>query len=75
MDLEFYTTDELIEELTKRTTFAGIVIRSEIEPKSERITVHQNWDVTYSAALSEKQIAGLLEDAVGHFHHLAEGEE
>lgn len=75
MDLDFYTTDELIDELTRRTTFAGIVIRSTIEPKSEKIVVHQNWDITYSNAFSEKQVAELLEDVVGHFHHLAEGEE
>ncbi|MFY4731150.1 hypothetical protein [Nitrospira sp. BLG_2] len=75
MDLELYSTDELIDEITKRTSFVGIVIRSTVEPKLEKIVIHQNWDITYSNAFSEKQVAELLEDVVDHFHHLAEGEE
>lgn len=75
MELEFCTTEELVDELTKRTTFAGIVIRSENEARGSEIAIHQNWDITYSNGFSNKQVAELLEDAVGHFHQLAEGED
>jgi hypothetical protein len=75
MDIELCTTAELIEELGKRTTFAGVVIRSEKEAKNcDEVTIHQNWDITYSK-LSNEQVANLLEDAVAHFRQLAEAEE
>ena len=74
MDISFYTTTELIDELTKRSTFAGIVIHSEKEPRSE-ITIHQNWNITYSNGFSNQQVAGLMEDVVAHFRQLAETEE
>jgi len=34
MSIEFYTSDELVEELMKRKTFLGIIIRSEQEMTS-----------------------------------------
>lgn len=74
MDLEFFTTAELIDELAKRTTFAGIIIHSEKEAKNcNAVTIHQNWDITYSK-LTNQQVAELLEDAVAHFRQLAEAE-
>lgn len=74
MDVEFYTSSELIDELAKRSTFAGIVIRSEQEVKNnETPTIHQNWDITY-AKLTAQQVCELLQDAVEHFRQLAEAE-
>lgn len=74
MDVELCTTNELIDELGKRTTFAGIIIHSGKEAKNcNTVTIHQNWDITYSK-LSNQQVAELLEDAVAHFRELAEAE-
>lgn len=75
MDIELFTTDELIEELTRRSSFAGIVIRSTVEPKGGPIVVHQNWDITYSNEFSNSQVADIFEDAVDHFRQLADTEE
>jgi hypothetical protein len=74
MDVSFYATTELIDELTKRSTFAGIVIYSEKESRGE-ITVHQNWNIAYSNGFANQQVANLLEDVVVHFRQLAEMEE
>ena len=75
MDIEFCTTEELVDEFAKRITFAGIIIRSEKEAKNcEAVTIHQNWDITYSK-LSNQQVAELLEDAVEHFRELAATED
>lgn len=71
MDLSFYTSNELIEELAKRATFAGIIIHSQNEVKNSEVTIHQNWDITY-CKLSEQQVADLLQDTVIHFQELAE---
>lgn len=71
-DISLCTSTELIEELAKRSTFAGIVIRSEKEVKGE-FTVHKNWDITY-CQLTAKQVHEILQDAVEHFRQLAETE-
>lgn len=74
MELEFCTTEELVDEIAKRTTFAGIILRSHKEAKNcSEVTIHQNWDITYSR-LSAQQVADLLEDAVAHFRQLAEAD-
>jgi hypothetical protein len=73
MELEFYTTEELVDEIAKRTTFAGIILRSHKEVKNCSVTIHQNWDITYSK-LTNQQVADLLEDAVAHFQQLAESD-
>ena len=71
-DISLYTSTELIEELAKRSTFAGVLIQSDKEIKGE-VTIHQNWDITY-CQLSAKQVYELLQDAVEHFRQLAETE-
>jgi hypothetical protein len=74
-DLAFYTSAQLVEELTDRSTFAGIVIRSDKEIKSETGgIVDRNWDITY-CKLSARQVCELLQDAVEHFKELAATEE
>ena len=71
-ELALYTSTELIDELAKRATFAGIIIRSDKELKTH-LTLHQNWDITYSK-LSAAQVHELLQDTVEHFRQLAETE-
>ncbi len=73
MDIELFTNEELITELTRRITFAGIVISSEHEAKG-KIVIHQNWNIQYSNGFKESQVAELLEDCVTHFRELAENE-
>lgn len=74
MDIDFYTSSELIDEVAKRSTFAGIVIRSEKEVKNcESPMIYQNWDITY-AKLTAQQACELLQDTVEHFRQLAEAE-
>lgn len=73
MDLAFYTNEQLIDELTRRTTFAGIVISSEKDVKG-KIVMHHNWNIQYSNGFKESQVAELFEDCVTHFHKLAENE-
>lgn len=73
MSISFYTTEELIKELTNRTTFAGIVIQSDKEVRSRQHMMHENWDITYSN-LTALQVHDLLIDTVEHFKQLAETE-
>lgn len=71
-ELETATSVSLIEELTNRSTFTGIVVRS-MQEKSGKKTIHKNWDITYNQ-LTASQVAEILEDAVAHFRKLAEAE-
>jgi len=74
VEIDFCTSAELVDELSKRSTFAGVVFRSENEVRTnENLTIYQKWDITY-AKLSAKQVCELLEDAVKHFRQLAENE-
>jgi len=50
--LETYTSEELIRELTSRTTFVGIVIQSETEAKG--ITEHKKWNMSSGGNMSVK---------------------
>ncbi len=72
-DLEYFTSVELIEELAKRNTFAGIIIRS-IEEVKGPYTINKNWDITY-VQLTTHQAHDVLQDATEHFKQLAETEE
>jgi hypothetical protein len=49
MDIEFATTEELISELTSRTTFVGMVIYSAVENRSPE-TVHNNFQIKTNIA-------------------------
>ena len=60
MSLEFATNDELIKELMKRTTFAGVVVCSRKEKRDNE--VHDNWDVYSSLNLGQTKI--ILEHAL-----------
>jgi len=60
MGLEFATNHELIDELMNRTTFAGVVVCSRKERKSDE--VHDNWNVYTS--LNVEQTKLILENAL-----------
>lgn len=70
-DLEYYSTKELIEEISKRHTFAGVILHSFKEARTNQNLVHEGWDITYSN-LTEEQVSELLSDAVKHFKQLAQ---
>lgn len=69
MSIQFYTSEELIEELTKRNTFVGLIIKSTQEQKNYP-SLHQNWDITFSK-LTTKQVYELMNDITTHFQQLA----
>ena len=60
MELEFASNEQLIKELMKRQTFAGVVVCSRKERKDRE--VHDNWDV-YSC-LNVEQTKLILEHAL-----------
>jgi len=60
LGLDFATNQELVNELINRTTFAGIVVCSRKERKSDE--VHDNWNV-YSS-LNVEQTKLILENAL-----------
>jgi len=55
MDLEFCTNEELILELTKRATFAGLIVCSSKEKKDNEI-VHDDWGIYSSLNLEQTKI-------------------
>lgn len=69
--LEFYTNQELIDELYKRQTFTGIIIASDKEGKCN--TLHENWEISY-CNLSEKQVFDIMQENIHHFEKLYEEE-
>lgn len=74
-ELTFSTSKELVEELTTRSTFAGIVIHSDKEIRSDvGELIDKNWDITYSR-LTARQVYDILKDAAEHFNELAIEEE
>lgn len=58
MSLELASTEELIEELHKRTTFVGIIVRSNAEHRAEGQS-HKDFTV-YDATGSPKNLERLL---------------
>lgn len=61
MSLEFATTQELIDELMKRTTFAGLVLCSSTEHKHDR-QVHS--DLRLYTTADEESTVQILERAI-----------
>lgn len=71
--LEFFTCEELIEELAKRQTFAGIIFKSNKELKNNTDLSNQIWEITY-CNLTEEESADLLRDSVNHFENMLKEE-
>lgn len=61
-DLELYSSEELIQELLSRTTFVGIVIRSEKEAKG--VSGHRSFRVYSSNNLNTDQTLTILSGLV-----------
>jgi hypothetical protein len=68
-DLELYTSEELIQELLSRTTFVGILIRSEKEAKG--VSGHRSFRVDPSDNLNQEQMLTILDGLVGHLKEAA----
>ena len=67
MDLEFYTNEELIEELVKRTNFLGTIIFSEKEYlNNDWGKEKRNFKVKFNTNLTNKQVGKLLEHIAQH---------
>lgn len=62
-DLELYTSEELIQELLGRTTFVGVLIRSEKEAKG--ISGHRSFRVDSTPNLNDDQTFNILDGLVG----------
>lgn len=62
MDLQFYTTTELIDEILKRETFCGVIIKSSKERLSEQ-QIHDNFEVFTS--LDEETTIQLIDQVKG----------
>jgi hypothetical protein len=73
-DLDYFSTKELIQELSKRHTFAGVVFHSNKEAKTNQNLVHEGWDIIY-CNLTEIQVSELMEVAADHFKQLADNQE
>lgn len=59
--LEYHTSEELVAELMRRNTFAGIVIRSTEEVKKD-INLLQGWQVSWKG-INLEQLSILLKAA------------
>lgn len=69
-ELSFYTTEDLVNELRGRATFAGIIFTSDGDVLNNMIK-HDNWHIFYPG-LTEEQVHDILVDAVEHFKGLME---
>jgi hypothetical protein len=63
-DLELFSTQELIDELVRRTTFQGVIIHSRDEAKDQAWSGERIFHVHLNANLGTEE-AGRLLDVVG----------
>jgi len=70
-DLELYSSQELIDELLRRTTFQGVIVHARDEAKSPNWTGERIFSVRLNANLSREE-AGRLLDVVSQ--HIAGGD-
>ncbi|MBX6315015.1 MAG: hypothetical protein IRY99_19190 [Isosphaeraceae bacterium] len=59
-DLELYSTQELIDELLRRTTFQGVIVRSRDEAKNREWSGERVFTVSYNANLEREEVSRLL---------------
>ncbi len=64
-DLELYGTEELIEELLRRSTFQGVIIHTADEAKQAEWEGERVFRVRLNANLAVEE-AGRLLDVIGH---------
>jgi len=60
-DLELFSTDELIDELLRRTTFQGVVIHSHDEAKSRHWSGERIFRVRHYANFDTEEVGRLLD--------------
>src|SRR5438309_2234955 len=60
-DLELFSTDELIDELLRRSTFLGVVVQSQHELKNNDWTRQKAFKVHYNSNLDAGEASRLLE--------------
>jgi hypothetical protein len=65
-DVELFRTDELIDELLRRSTFQGVIIHSRDEAKSRHWTGERIFNVRHNANLGTEE-AGRLLDVVSQY--------
>ena len=59
-ELSYFTTEELVNELLTRTTFCGILIRSNKEVRE--CDYHKVWNMEATPNLTPKQVHDILSD-------------
>jgi hypothetical protein len=65
-DLAFFTSNELIDELLRRTTFQGVVVHSEEEHRGGEWTGQRMFKVRYSQDFNAETARRLLEVVASH---------
>jgi hypothetical protein len=60
-DLELFATEELIEELLRRTTFQGVIVHSREEAKTQDWSGERTFSVRFNDNLEAHEAGRLLE--------------
>ena len=66
MELAFFSTNELIEELLRRKTFLGVVVHSEQEYREEEWGPERVFRVRFNANLDTAKTGRLLDNIAEH---------
>jgi hypothetical protein len=62
--LEFYTNEELINELLTRTTFVGIIIKPKLAIEEAKLSPLVEFDMTWSTVITDETVQKILEEAI-----------
>lgn len=65
-DLAFYTTQELIKELVRRSTFLGVIVHSEQEMRGKDWGQERMFKVHFNSNLSATEASRLLDVVAEH---------
>jgi len=65
-DLEFYSSTELIRELTRRKTFLGVVIHADEDYKGSAWRGEKVFKVHFNSNMNSEETCRLLETITGH---------
>jgi hypothetical protein len=67
-DLAFFTTQELVDELMRRKTFLGVVVRSENEIRNGQWGDERIFKVQFNENLDSTQVSRLLDVVVDYLN-------
>lgn len=67
-DLAFFTTQELVDELMRRKTFLGVVVRSENEIRNGQWCDERIFKVQFNENLDSTQVSRLLDVVVDYLN-------